>query len=114
MSKAISATCQGGVVKVSDLPIPEVNVMSEGVAASEGVLFIERDELYYLAKITPDLKTAIDKIASALSQIATALTTLDAKPVGGTGSAPAPAVAAAITQISSIQSELTVLKGNLR
>lgn len=114
MSKILSATCEAGVVKVDDLTIPGVTVMSEGVAASEGVLLIEVAELHYFGKTSGDLKLALEKIASALSQIATALTTLDAKPVGGTGSAPAPAAASAISQISSLQAELTTLKGNLR
>ncbi len=112
MSRLLSATCVGGVVKVGDLPVPGAVILSEGVASSTGFLVIEKDGKYYVAKTSPDLKTTLEKVASALTQIATALTVLDGKPLGALP--PSPAAAASIAQITSIQAELATLQEALK
>jgi hypothetical protein len=112
MAKILPATCVGGVVKVGALEVPSAVILSEGVASSAGVLVVEEDAAHYLAKTSPDLKTTLEKIASALGQIATALTALDAKPLGTLPAAPSSA--AAIAQITTLQGELTTLKGALK
>lgn len=112
MSKAIAATCSGGIVKAGSLPVAGALVLSEGVGSSSGVLLLDEGRATYLAKTSEDLKATLEKIAAALSQIATALTAIDAKPVGTLP--PAPGSAAAIAQITSIQAELTALKGVLK
>ena len=112
MSKALDATCLAGVVKVGDLPVAGATVLSEGVAQSQGVLIIEADKKTYVAKTSPDLKSTLDKISSALSQIATALTAIDGKPTGTL--APAPVATTNITQISTLQAELSALKDALK
>lgn len=112
MSKILSATCQAGVVTVEGQPIPGTRILSEGVAASEGVFFLERDEPTYVAKTSGDLKTTLEAIASALGQLVTALTAIDAKPVGVMP--PAPVASAQITQLSALQTQLTTLKGAMK
>lgn len=114
MPRVLNATCVAGAVTSGSGVVSGVTILSGGVASSSGYLIIDQDRKYYVANTHLDLKTTLDKIASALTQIATALTTIDAKPVGGSGSAPAPGAASQITQISTIQAELALLKENLK
>lgn len=114
MIKVLDATCENGQVKVGTLSITGVTILSEGVGSSVGLLIIDGSESYYVAKTSPDLDTTLAKISSALDNIATALSTIDAKPVGGTGSAPAPGAASQISQIQSLKTEIDTLKGDLR
>lgn len=114
MPRAVEATCVAGIVKVGALAVPGTVILSEGVASSSGILVIDGDKKYYVAKTSPDLKTTLEKLVSVLGQLVTGLTALDAKPVGGVGSAPAPAAAAVITQLGVIQAEVTALKEALK
>jgi hypothetical protein len=113
MSKILAATCVSGVVKVGSLPV-DAEILSEGVASSSGVVVLEDDQATYIAKTSPDLKTTLEKIASALGQLVTALTAIDAKPVGGSGSAPAPGAAANIAALTVLQTEVNALKAALK
>jgi len=74
MSKVLGASCVGGVVSVQGFPIPNVELLSEGVAASEGILIIDEDRAYYVTNIGNDLDTTLIKLIAALDKIATALT----------------------------------------
>lgn len=112
MSKALDATCTAGVVLADGIPVIGATILSEGVGSSSGVLILDEDRQTYIGKTSGDLKIALEKIASALSQIATALTTIDSKPAGTL--APAPAAASAISAISAVQAELTALKEVLK
>lgn len=112
--RVLSASCVIGQVTCGAALVPDVTILSEGVASSEGYLIIDQDRMFYVAKTTPDLATTLDKISTALGQIASALTTIDAKPVGGSGSAPAPGAAANISQITSLQAELVTLMEALK
>lgn len=112
MSKALDATCSNGVVKVGSVTVPGAAILSEGIGSSSGVMIMDEDRATYIARTTPDLKTALEKIATALTQIATALTALDSKPLGTL--APSPSSATAIAQITSIQADLTTLKEALK
>lgn len=120
MSKILAASCQSGVVSIDGVVLPDAEVLSEGVAASTGVAVLDEDTAFYLAKISPDLKSLIEQVVDVLTQVktaldktASALTTVDAKPVGGTGSAPAPGAAADITAISAASTQIDTLKTNL-
>lgn len=108
MSKILEATCAGGVVTADGLPVSGATVLSEGVAPSSGILIMQGDEKTYVAKTSPDLNLTLARLAEALGNIATALTALDAKPIGALP--PAPSSAAAIANITSIQGQLTALK----
>jgi hypothetical protein len=113
VSKALAATCVGGVVKVGDLEVPSPVILSEGVASSSGVLILQGgDAPTYIPKTSPDLKTTLEKISSALSSIASALTAIDGKMAGT--NPPAPVAAGDISTISSLQSDLAALMENLK
>ncbi len=114
MSKILEASCVAGVVSSEGKPVAGTVILSEGVGSSEGVLILEGGERFYISKTSPDLKTTIEKVASALGQIATALGLIDAKPTGGTGSAPVPLAADAIVAIGVAQTQLTALKEMLK
>lgn len=112
MTKMLEATCVAGVVTADGVPVVSAEILSEGVGASSGVLFLDEDQAKYIPKTSPDLKTTLEKIASALSSIASALTTIDGKPTGTLP--PAPAAAASIAQISAVQVEISALKEVLK
>lgn len=114
MSKILAATCQDGVVSVGSLPVEGTTILSEGVAPSSGVLLLQGANKTYIPKTTPDLKSTLETIASALGDIASALSTIDAKPVGGSGSAPAPGAAGNIAAITTAQAELEELMEALK
>jgi hypothetical protein len=120
MSKILQASCVGGVVTASGVPVPAATVLSEGVGSSSGVLLLDEDKATYVAKTSPDLKTTLTKIISVLGQLTTALTLIDTKVMvttcgAGPGTAgPTPLAASNITQIASIQAELTILKESLK
>lgn len=114
MSKIIPATCAGGVVTAEGFAVPGAVVLSEGVGSSEGALILERDAPTYVAKTSPDLKATLEAIVSVLGQLTAALTAIDAKPTGGTASAPTPVATANVAQLTALQSQLTTLKGALR
>lgn len=115
MSKIMEAVVQGGVVKVGSLSVPGAVILSEGAANSQGILILESGEKFYITKITPDLKTTIEKTAdliedlnAALTEIATALTAIAAVPSGWV--TPPPTIAANVTQILAKVTELTATR----
>jgi hypothetical protein len=112
MSKIIEATCVGKVVTADSVPVPAADILSEGVGSSQGVLLLDEDLAKYVTSNASDIKSALEKIASALGSIASALTAIDLKPSGS--GPPAPAAAGDITSITSVQTQLTVLKGMLK
>jgi hypothetical protein len=128
MSKALAASCEGGVVTAGGVAVAGTEVQSEGVGASTGVLILDGEKRYYFPKGTPDLKTTLEQVIAALAQtktalnqVASALTTIDAKPTGGTGSAVVATVAAnvsaintAATAVDTAKEALNTLKGALR
>lgn len=127
MAKALSATCSGGVVKVGNLTIPGVTVLSEGVGESSGLLIIEVDEPTYIALTTPDLKSTIEKamdaledVASVLNKIATTFTSIGAGMTGpttappGTLAADVATIVSKATEITATRTALGTLKGALK
>lgn len=112
MSKILEATCTAGVPYVGAIPIPTATILSKGIGPSTGIMILEEDKQTYIAKTSPDLETTLTKIASALGQIVTALTLIDAKPLGPLP--PVPAAAANILQLTALQAELTALKEILK
>lgn len=73
MSKLLNATCTAGVVTADGLPVPGVEILSQGVAASTGFLILDEDRKYYVARTSPDLKSALDKLTLALNSITSAM-----------------------------------------
>ncbi len=114
MSKALTANCAAGVVLVGGLPLPGATVLSEGVGPSDGVAILDGASSYYVAKISPDLKTTLDKLISVLTELTTVLPLIDAKPTGGTGSATTPVTVSSVANLTAISVQLTALKETLR
>lgn len=114
MSKILNATCQGKIVKVDGTAVPDAAILSEGEGSSVGVLVLDDGRKVYITSSALDLKETLQKVSDALSQVATALTSLDSKPVGGTGSAPVPTVGGNVTAINQAKAALDTLRGALR
>lgn len=120
MLKILAAVCVGGQVKVGETILQNANIVSQGVGDSEGIVFIDDLDIYYIPMANTDLKTTLEKIVAALTEVATGLTqtatgmgAIDVKPTGGTGSAPAPAAASNITNINSAVSQINTIKSDL-
>lgn len=120
MSKVVEATCVAGIVKVGALPVPTATILSEGVAASSGILVLDEDKATYIAKVSTDLKDALDQLSSALGSLTTALTTLDVKvqpttcPAGAGVTVTTPLATASITSITSAKAAIDLLKEALK
>jgi len=112
MSKVLEATCLANTVTSGGVPV-EAAVMSEGVGQSDGLLVLDKDEAYYLAKTSPDLKTTLEKLVSSLTKVTEVLTNIGAGMTGPT-TAPPPTLAADVTEINTTIAELSTLKDNLR
>ncbi len=106
MSKVISATCAAGVVTADGLPVTGAVILSEGVAPSAGVLLMQGESHYFVAKTSPDLKTVIGHLNTILTNLVTVLTSHD----GGLGSTQT----ATIALIATANTTLTTLKENLK
>lgn len=126
MSKTLAATCNANVVLVDGLPLP-ATILSEGVAPSEGIVVLDESAAYYLAKTSPDLKTALEQTVAALAQaktafdtIATTLTSIGAGMTGGTTAPPGTlstnvtTINTAATALDTARAALNTLKGALR
>lgn len=115
MSRILEASCDAaGVVTCEGFQISEVTILSEGNQASTGVLIIDGLNTYYITSNATDLVSTLDNLSLALTQIASALTAIDAKPTGGTGSASTPVASTNVTQINTIKSQVDTLKGVLK
>lgn len=128
MSKVLAATCDAlGVVKVEGFPIPDVIILSEGKAASTGLLLIEGGSAWYFPSNAADIASTIDEtiavidqVAEAITQIGVTLTAIGANMTGAT-TAPPPSLPAdvialntKVTALGVIKTELTELKGGLK
>jgi len=115
MSRVLEANIDDtGKVFVDGVEVTGVEILNAGKQASEGVLFITNGRVIYMATNTTDLVTTLDKLSLAITELTTALTVIDAKPVNGTGSAPAPGAAGNIANLTAIKAELDLLKGALK
>jgi hypothetical protein len=108
MIKVLQATCEGGVVTVEGQEITPDLILSEGVGASSGVLIIDADKSYYVAKTSPDLKSAITSLVAILDQAIVVLTTLDAGMVVPGGAA------AGIATLTTLKTTFNTTKDNLK
>ncbi len=115
MSKVLAATCAVGIVTAGGLPVPAAEILSEGVGPSSGVLILDEDLAQYIAKTTPDLKSAIGDLSTllgtvsgSLTTIATALTSIGAGMTGPT-TAPPPTLPVNVASILSDVASLAAL-----
>lgn len=115
MSKILDATANAaGLVSSEGFSLSNALVLSEGKQASSGLLFIDEEKLRYLCSSATDIKSTLNHLGLVLSQIATALTLIDGKPTGGTGSSVVPTVTGNVTQINSIKTQVDTLKDALK
>lgn len=112
MSKTLEANCTGNVVKIGSDPIA-AEILSEGVGESQGIVVMDKDKAYYITSNATDLKTTLQKLTDALTQIGTTLTSIGAGMTGPT-TAPPPTLATDVAQINLIVTELTTLKDTLK
>lgn len=119
--KIFDATCAAGVVSVDGFPVTSCPILGEGVGASTGFLVMAEDQLVYLPKTTPDVKTFLTQIENLCGKLETLCDTIQAITV--TCAAPASpsstpingaAFAIAKTDITTIHTSLTSLKGALK
>ncbi len=141
MSKILEATCLAGVVTAKGVVIPGVEILSDGIGASSGILLIDEDKAYYIPESTPDLDDILEQIIDALEQAKTcfdqAVTALDQTAsvftetfLGMTGPTTAPpptgatdvaaivtasaAITTAATSLEAAKIELQTIKERLR
>ena len=116
----LEATCVGGVV-ISDLGVvPSCQILGEG-GSSSGYLVIGDEKFFYLPKTTPDVKSFLTQIETLCDKIGALCDSIKAITV--TCSAPASpsgtplnslVFTTAKAEISSIKTNLSTLKGNLK
>jgi hypothetical protein len=117
MSKVLDATCVNHKVTCEGVEVPNVTVLSEGVSASSGLLILEDDRKTYVARTSPDLKSTLEKVISALGQIATALTAIDTNNYiisSGPDVHGGPRAVSNIASLNSLVTDLTTLKDALK
>lgn len=128
MSKVLDATCDAnGKVKVGSVEVPTAIVLSEGKQASSGLLILEELNARYLTSSATDVKITIEKINTALTDLAAALTeissALTAIGAGMTGPTTAPpptlptsvvTITTKVTAINATKSQLENLKDHLK
>lgn len=131
MSSAHPAKCQASVVTIEfegvEVPVPDAEILSAGIAPSEGILILDRDVARYIPKATSDLESSLEATAAglnkaieAIQKIALMFTSIGAGMTGAT-TAPPPtlptdvlALGSLATELAVISAELETLKGNLK
>jgi hypothetical protein len=120
MSRILEATCSAsGVVTAEGFTLTDVEIMSEGAQASEGVLVIDGEVKKYIPSgASSDLKTtltklssSLDDISAALSEVADALTAIGA--VTGPSWTPPPSLTTSAATINSKVAEIDATKGEV-
>lgn len=118
MSKVLRASCENFEVTIGNAPAQEVDFLAcEGKAESQGLAVLDEDKVYYLANTISDLKTTLEKVEDALTQVSSALNTLGGAGflVGATGAVPWPgSIASQVSAINTAKTALTTLRGNLK
>lgn len=119
MTKVLTATCENGVVKVNGLPVPGAVILSEGVGASEGFVAIDLERAYYLARVTPDLETTLEKLiesldtnAEALNKLVDIITSIGSG-MTGPSTAPPPDLATDLLEVTQFSLDLTGISSEL-
>lgn len=113
MTRALAATCENNVVKISGLTVEEAQVLSKGIGSSSGVCIISHDKVFYLPNSVSDLEATLTKMASAITKIATMMTSIGAG-MTGTTTAPPPTLATDVIELNTMVTEINTLKGQLK
>ncbi len=112
MARIIAASCVNGQVTVEGVAI-EAEILSAGVASSQGVVILQDDNVWYVATNSVDLQSVIEKTAELVNLCATLFTSIGAGMTGPT-TAPPPTLAVDVLNIQTKASVLDALKDNLR
>lgn len=113
MTKVVPASCQSGNVTIDGKVVPGVILLCEGVGASTGIALIDLDKISYIALTSPDLKSTISDVVTALQACSSGLNAAGGALNGiapGSGSG----VISAAGQVDSAVSTLNTLKGQLK
>lgn len=113
MTKMLVGTCQAGAVKVDGDLVTEAVILSKGIGASSGALFIDGEKVFYIPNNSADLETTLTKVIAAINKIATTLTSIGAGMTGPT-TAPPPTLVADVLELTTLSTELSTLKGALK
>lgn len=113
MSKVLDATCENGEVTAEGIAVEGVEILSEGVGASSGIIILDEDKGTYIPKTSPDLKDTLEQVIEALNQVVTVFTSIGAGMTGPT-TAPPPTLATDLLVITNAATALETLKGQLR
>jgi hypothetical protein len=102
------AVCEDGVVRVGEIEVPDMPILSEGVAESEGFAFFQAGNKVYITSSASDLKESLTQLGSILQSVITILTGLDAVTVSPGGQA------ANIASLTSLKTTFDLIKDNLK
>lgn len=127
MSKILEATCQSGVVKVDNLAISDVIILSEGLGASTGILIMQDGQAYYVPYAAIDLKntlikidTTLTNVIDAINKVGDTLTTIGAGMTGPTTAPPGTLVADVLliknyaTVLNTVKTDFAAIKDSLK
>ena len=109
MSKILNASCSStGVVSCEGFQVTDAQVLSEGRKASEGLLFIDKDNKKYLPSSATDIKDLITSLVQIITQVEGILTGIDAAT-----NTPG-AQSSAIASLTNLRTQLNQTKDQLK
>jgi hypothetical protein len=121
VTHVLSAKCSGGVVTIGAITVKGATILGAGVKSSNGLLILQDDAApVYIASNSTDLSQTIDDLISVVTSVSAALTTvsttLTAIGAGMTGpsTAPPPTLPAAVLDLTSKVSALSLVKTDLQ
>lgn len=119
MSKIVEASVTVGILRAEGVPVLTATKLSKGVGASEGVMLMDKDKQWYIPNTQPDLETTLTNISAALAKTSEAIakicdtmTAINAAHAGP-ATAPSPAVAPNVLQITAMKLEIDAAKAQL-
>ncbi len=110
------------VPPVPPLPVPLATILGQGVGLSTGIVIFDGPNAFYIPNISGDLKATLTNLISTLTQVKTALdkvgsalTSIDTRPYLATGDGVpgSPTAAADITSIAAAATAIDVIKTTL-
>jgi len=108
LTKLLEATCEAQVVKVGTATVSGAQILSEGVAASTGLLFLDGPKSKYVTSSASDVKALITSMVSILDKCLEILTGLD-----GASTSPG-SQSAKIVELTTLKTQLNTSKDNLK
>lgn len=115
MSKVLNATCSAGIVLVDGTPIENVEILSEGVGPSEGILILDGEKSYYVPKSVEDIASTLGHLSDALEKLIDALTIHDTAGFLVAGPTPSPPlITTQITALGVVKTQVDLLVETLK